>query len=131
QRFGRLDRLGSVGSTEAAILIRRNQIRTDDQIEKLEESGKVHDPIYGNALAATWNWLTEHAEGEGDEKWIDMGIAALEHHFPEDQELRRRLLRRLSAPAPEAPALLPAHLDLWVQTSPRPRPDPDIARFLH
>lgn len=130
QRFGRLDRLGTIGSTGAAILIRRNQIRTDEQLQGLEESGKVDDPIYGNALAATWNWLTEHAEEENGSKWIDMGIAGLEAYFPADRAARRQLLSRLSAPASAAPALLPAHLDLCAQTSPRPQPDPDIARFL-
>ncbi len=132
QRFGRLDRLGVAQNTEAAILIRPGQVRTPQQIDKLEESGKTDDPIYGNALAATWNWLVEQAEADEDDRlWIDMGIAGLEARFPTDTESRRQLLGRLSAPAPSAPALLPAHLDLWVQTSPRPRPDPDVARFLH
>lgn len=130
QRFGRLDRLGTAESNEATILIRRTQVRTEQQLEKLEESGRIDDPIYGNALAATWNWLIEHAE-EDDTLWIDMGIAGLETHFPTDRDARQQLLSRLSAPAPHAPALLPAHLDLWAQTSPRPQPDPDIARFLH
>lgn len=132
QRFGRLDRLGIAQRTEAAILIRPGQVKTPKQIDKLEESGTTDDRIYGNALAATWNWLLEHAESEeGGTRWIDMGIAGLEAHFPTDAAARKQLLGRLSAPAPEALALLPAHLDLWVQTSPRPRPDPDIARFLH
>src|SRR5690606_11904713 len=132
QRFGRLDRLGVAQHTQAAILIRPGQVKTPLQIDKLEESGKTDDPIYGNALAATWNWLMEHAEAdEGGTPWIDMGIAGLEAHFPKDTKARRQLLGRLSAPAPSAPALLPVHLDLWVQTSPRPHPDPDIARFLH
>lgn len=132
QRFGRLNRLGITERTEAVILIRPGQVSTVQQLKKLEESGKIQDPIYGNSLAATWNWLTEHAEAdEGGALWIDMGIAGLESHFPTDSEVRRRLLTQLSAPAPEAPALLPTHLDLWVQTSPRPRPYPDIARFLH
>lgn len=119
QRFGRLDRLGVGQQTEAVILIRKGQLKGDD-------------PIYGNALAATWNWLSEHAEvDDRGRRWIDMGIAGLEALLPADPSERRELLARLSAPAPNAPVLLPAHLDLWVQTSPRPRPDPDIARFLH
>lgn len=132
QRFGRLDRLGVAERTEAAILIRPGQARTPQQIEKLEEAGRADDPIYGNALAATWNWLLEHAEAdEAGARWIDMGIEGLESHFPTGAEARRHFLGRLSAPAPKAPAMLPAHLDLWVQTSPRPRPDPDITCFLH
>jgi CRISPR-associated endonuclease/helicase Cas3 len=40
-------------------------------------------------------------------------------------------LGKLIASAPPAPALLPAHLDCWVQTAPIPALDPDPALFLH
>ena len=33
--------------------------------------------------------------------------------------------------AADAPVMLPAHVDAWVQTSPIPAPDPDPAIFLH
>src|SRR5262249_34443867 len=46
------------------------------------------------------------------------------------------LLSRVSEPPPtmpttSAPVLLPALLEQWVQTSPVPHPDPDVAPFLH
>ncbi|MGH8639164.1 MAG: CRISPR-associated endonuclease Cas3'', partial [Burkholderiales bacterium] len=41
------------------------------------------------------------------------------------------LIRALSAPAPDAPVMLPSHVDCWAQTAPRPKPDPDITVFLH
>lgn len=106
QRFGRLDRLGRYRRAQGAILLRK---------------AKEPDPIYGKALLATWEWLWDRA---GERKSIDFGVSALD--------------RLLSGPQPPPPApvspsvhLLPAHLDAWVQTSPEPRPSPDVAPFLH
>ena len=41
------------------------------------------------------------------------------------------MLVPLCAPARSAPVMLPAHVETWVQTTPRPVPDPDVALFLH
>lgn len=115
QRFGRLDRLGQLGTTPAAIVARA----------ELSDPGKdaKSDPIYGSAMAATWAWLRENAvEGR-----LDMGVGALEpilpHPGPE--------MAALCAPSPQAPILFPAYLDLWVQTSPAPSPSPEVGTFLH
>src|SRR5690606_14473847 len=78
------------------------------------------DPVYGKALGATWRWLEEAASSAGGE--LDFGIRGLP--IPNDP-------RDLLAPRPSAPTLLPSHLDAWVQTSPRPTPDPDVALWLH
>ena len=116
QRFGRLDRLGKIRESPAAILVRESDV-ADDAV----------DPIYGKAVVETWRWLHE-AASDGT---VNFGIAAMdtlvEHLRKRDEDRFRRLL----FPSPDAPVLLPAHLDLLCQTSPRPTPEPDIALFLH
>ncbi len=104
QRFGRLDRTGLRGPTKAVIAMR------EDLLEEV-------DPIYGAAMAATWRWLQAHAP-------IDFGI----HGFsgPTATEASS-----LFPPAPNAPVLLPSHLDGWSQTAPIPEPDCDVAAWLH
>ena len=108
QRFGRLDRLGRFGKAGGAILLRR---------------GKGPDPIYGDDLSKSWEWLQKRAAENGGA--IDFGIKALQD-----------LIDATSDPPPRstprhAPILFPAHLDSLVQTSPAPRPSPDVAPFLH
>ncbi len=118
QRFGRLNRLGLPGDAPALIAVARSQL-------------KDPDPIYGDALKATWEFLQSRATAERSAKGketrrVDFGIHALTPLLPVGND-RLPLL----APAPDAPILLPAHLDLLCQTSPSPHPDPDIAPFLH
>jgi CRISPR-associated endonuclease/helicase Cas3 len=119
QRFGRLDRLGALdGDARGAIIARTDSLRSD--------------PIYGEALGATWRWLNAAARSamssSGTEGWggpaVDFGIRGLE--VPEDVASLG-----LIAPRPNAPVLLPSHLDAWVQTSPMPTPDPEVALWLH
>ncbi len=57
---------------------------------------------------------------------MDFGIAALEPLLPKGDHLVQ-----LNAPSPQAPVLLPAHLDLLAQTAPLPEPSPDVSVFLH
>jgi CRISPR-associated endonuclease/helicase Cas3 len=40
-------------------------------------------------------------------------------------------LEKMLPPEVEAPVLLPAHLDFWVQTRPVPDPDPEVSLWLH
>ena len=109
QRFGRLDRRGALeGRARATILIGSRDAQSSDD-----------DPVYGPALAATWGWLQQQS-GDGT---IDFGILAQRDQPPPTDDLR--------APSPSAPALLPAYLDLWIQTSPRPAVEPDVPIFLH
>jgi CRISPR-associated endonuclease/helicase Cas3 len=58
QRFGRLNRGGRAIEASAVILIDSRQVKEESQLD----NDKTLDPIYGNALSRTWNWLTEHAE---------------------------------------------------------------------
>ncbi|GAB4210757.1 MAG: hypothetical protein OHK0013_31780 [Sandaracinaceae bacterium] len=112
QRFGRLDRQGTRGQSEAVILARTDQV----------EAGK-RDPVYGEALGATWRWLKDRAaSGE-----LDFGIERLPAAVDDEGMPRVDLL----APRPDAPVLLPAHLDAWAQTSPVPDYDPDVSLWLH
>jgi CRISPR-associated endonuclease/helicase Cas3 len=110
QRFGRLDRLGRFGKAAGVILQRK---------------ARDTDPIYGDDLARTWDWLRARL-GLGDgEARLDFGIDAL-----------NGLIERSPEPPPAsagepAPVMFPAHLDAWTQTCPAPQPDPDVAPFLH
>lgn len=112
QRFGRLNRLGTFEVTDALILIRANDAK-----------GKEEDPIYGKALPETWKWLLSLG---GAAAVVDFGVRAMDAHLAAAPD--RQVLE---APAVDAPILLPAHLDLLCQTSPAPRPDVEIALFLH
>lgn len=110
QRFGRLDRLGLRGTSPACVVIQNEQIEP-----------KEPDPIYAEALPATWMWLNQVAK----EGVVDFGIEALKGTC-DGLDLSRLVMAQ-----PDAPVLLPAYLDRWVQTSPPPKPDPDPAVFLH
>ncbi len=110
QRFGRLDRLGNRGSTNAVIL----KPKRDEPLS-----------IYGESLNATWDWLTKRAVDSAGRKTIDFGAFTIGRLFGEQGDAS--LL-----PKPKrAPILFPTHLDTWVQTNPSPAPDPDVAPFLH
>lgn len=116
QRLGRLDRLGRLGVARCIVLARSDQVKED-----------AVDPIYGGALAATWGWLVAHAEAvDTEEEGVDLGIAGFPA-LPSDAAERSALFSAVV----RAPILLPAHLDAWVQTNPRPEPDPDVALWLH
>ena len=113
QRLGRLDRLGELGTTEGFFVIPK------------EISGKGKDkpdPIYGEALPKTCEWLTKHAENG----IINGGITWLQQKLPSAEKRQE-----LCAPSPQAPIMFPAYCDLWAQTGPEPSISPDPAIFLH
>lgn len=111
QRFGRLNRMGRPVAARAVIIARADQA-ADSQ----------DDPVYGTALAATWQWLNSQATDEV----VDFGIHALADRLPPTPELAS-----LGAPSDHAPVMLPAHLDCLAQTAPVPCPSPDVALYLH
>jgi CRISPR-associated endonuclease/helicase Cas3 len=132
QRFGRLFRLGLpvVIDREICALIALRDVSDPD---KPDEPPKP-DAIYGTTLRAHWGWLENRLaasarvilEGHATEEHsrsIDFGIAAFEAYLADDPPT--------AEPQARAVSLLPTHLDYLVQTSPRPKPDPDVALYLH
>ncbi len=118
QRFGRLDRLGALGETGVAA-----QGRVVISAPMMDE--KYGDPVYGEALTRTWAWL----EKSGD---LDFGICSADGAGTVQERLSREEDRDfLRQPARRAPVLLPSHLDLLVQTLPRPAVEPEISLYLH
>lgn len=114
QRFGRLDRLGRHGKSEACIML-RNRARASP------------DPVYGDLPQETWRWLKVHARRKHGDSWVDFGVKAL-------NAVIASITGDDVCPHPDpvhAPVLFPSHLDLWAQTHPRPHPDPEVAPFLH
>lgn len=111
QRFGRLDRAGDLSEqgTPAPGIVLASPADVSPNAKD--------DPVYGGALRATWEWLGS----VGD---TDFGTS----HLPKPDAEQ---LKTLQAPRRVAPALLPAHLDVWAQTSPAPDPSPDVALWLH
>lgn len=119
QRFGRLNRLGRFESASAVILIREADAKPG-----------AEDFVYGSALCQCWHLLEElaetHKSGQQERKVVDFGINALDRRLQELDDLSPYL-----APTMDAPLLLPSHLDLLCQTSPRPQVEPDIQFYLH
>ncbi len=107
QRFGRLDRLGALGRAPGVILCRTDQVGSKPPV----------DPVYGEALAATWDWLCAQES-------VDFGVDA-------QAALSTDTVDALRAPAPDAPVLLPSHVHVWMHTRPVPSADPDVSLWLH
>jgi len=117
QRFGRVNRNGRDLEAEAVILAAKA-----DLTRKARKDG---DPVYGTALAATWDWLQAEAEAALDGT-VDFGIEKLDARLAGLQDSTALFTQK-----PNAPVLCPAHLDLLLQTHPAPEPDLDIGLFLH
>ncbi len=115
QRFGRLNRTGRSIEARAVVLIRRYQAKLT--------KNDPGDPVYGKALARTWNWLNKIKNRKGE---VDFGVSQLDKCLPEADSIGE-----LNAPFVDAPVMLPAHVDCWAQTAPQPTPSPDVAPFLH
>lgn len=147
QRFGRLNRGGRLIDSRAIILIDEKNIKQENQLDE----AKPLDPIYGNALARTWNWLMSNGETVTIEaipaesrkrpkkntsavelRRIDFGIDAFSIILQQHGD-QGRIPANLLAPSAskDAPVMLPAYVDFWCQTSPRPTPDPEVSLFIH
>ncbi len=121
QRFGRLNRLGDVAvEAKAVILARKGDVPADEDLKE----DQPRDPVYGNALARTWNWLKSLSDHH-----VDMGIEALAPEVAKVEKAGK--MQSLLGPRRRAPLMLPAYLDLWSQTNPKPALEPEVALFLH
>ena len=109
QRFGRLNRRGRDIDAKGVIVIRADQ------------TGNSDDPIYGQALGATWNWLQE----KSNDTKLDFSVNSI------NELLKDVDMLSLLAPRADAPVMFPAYVDAWAQTSPIPLPNPDVSLFLH
>ncbi len=112
QRFGRLNRAGRPVPAEGVIIALSEDIRS-----------RANDPVYGDRIRRTWNALKALAK-HGP---VDFGSEALSQRLKETEQNPDDL----ASERPDAPVLMPAYLDLWSQTSPRPTADPDVGLFLH
>jgi CRISPR-associated endonuclease/helicase Cas3 len=118
QRFGRLNRAGRNIAPYAAIL--GSGAKAD-----------AKDPVYGEAIVNTWKYLTSNPDKPANKKQpaeVDLGLKTFEEHqdkYPINKP------GDLFSPKPDAPVLLPAHLDLLSQTAPIPTADPDVSLYLH
>jgi CRISPR-associated endonuclease/helicase Cas3 len=122
QRFGRLNRAGRSFVPYAAILAHREDVRP----------GKDGDPVYGQAAANTWAALQKLVQSRGDADAVDFG-ASRPNETPWIGEISSAQMESedLLAAKPDAPIMMPAYVDLWSQTSPRPAADPAVSLFLH
>ena len=112
QRFGRLNRAGRQIRSEGAVLARAGDI-----------AKKSDDPVYGDRIRLTWEALQRLAKVGP----VDFGPEALPKML-EDAGIDQS---GLAAKLPYAPVVMPAYLDIWSQTSPRPATDPEVGLFLH
>lgn len=122
QRFGRLNRLGARPDPAPALILHVSDADKDD-------------PVYGGAITASWQWLEKAAvkpakpKGRGQPAplpIVDFGIDALAARLREQAPDAACL-----SPRPQAPVLLPMHVDLFARTSPAPQPSPQPAPWLH
>lgn len=120
QRFGRLNRGGRNIVADAVILMSNSALNP-----------KKPDPIYKSAMPHTWRWLNEKSTPNGKVRTIDFGIDNFSAILAKNSD--GRIPEELLSPSASlnAPVMLPAYLDFWCQTAPRPKPDPDVALFLH
>lgn len=115
QRFGRLNRNGR-DITPQAVIVAVNE----------EVGVRSSDPVYGEAIAHAWTALDSSAtttgKGKNKQKVVDFGL----NNFPVAPIPPETLSDK-----PDAPVLMPAHLDLLSQTSPVPAADPEVGLYLH
>ncbi|MFG0261750.1 MAG: type I-U CRISPR-associated helicase/endonuclease Cas3, partial [Novipirellula sp. JB048] len=151
QRFGRLNRGGREIQARGQIVIRADQALSDEQLKKLKLPSDA-DPVYGCAIARTYQWL-EQLASRSENGTVDFGASEMDANWKRlsDDDVRRQAML---IGQPETSTLLPAHLDLLTQTyvhytasggmqangqpneppqlkAQTVQPDPDVGVFLH
>lgn len=120
QRFGRLNRMGRAADAAAMIVADASVVSTRAE----------PDPVYGTAIAATWQLLNDRAstigKGKSARSIVDFGVEAAEGWLPTGDDMTACL-----SAGEQAPILLPAFVERWSYTSPVPAADADVALFLH
>jgi len=117
QRFGRLNRLGTLPGGAFGCIVAP------------ASDAKKPDPIYGEGLTRTRDWLEPLFEKKAE---LDFALERDGESVPELWRLLGAEHRAaMTPPAPVCPMLLPSHLDALVQTSPKPLPEPAVEYFLH
>lgn len=117
QRFGRLRRSG-LRDPDAAVERPAAILALDSDLRK-----SVEDPIYGDRLRRTWEWMVSVAE----DSTLDFGITAMAGLMEE----RSAVVSGLATETADAPVVMPAYFDAWSRTSPIPKAEPEIGLFLH
>ncbi len=157
QRFGRLNRIAARDNAGAVIVVRADQAEpaNDDA-----DADPVYGHSLANTWKWLWMQAEDmpdtqaeipgSSNGQEDStrdkrnkktrgaaasapsaaKVVDFGVAGMDKRLA-DPKTRPENPASLNAPSVDAAVLLPAHLDMWCQTSPRPVPDPDPSSFLH
>jgi CRISPR-associated endonuclease/helicase Cas3 len=126
QRFGRLNRDGRSITSQAVIVLPEEQNIGEEKLNK----DVLADPIYGNAIPRTWRWMKSLAI-DGN---VDFGLNAMTEAVRMARDANEAATEEFDlmlSPRLNAPVLLPAYLDCWVQTNPAPAADPDVSLFLH
>jgi CRISPR-associated endonuclease/helicase Cas3 len=122
QRLGRLNRTGDCTRPPAKAIIAH-----DSSVDE-------HDPIYGPARAATWQYLVEMfdrfggATNAADQAGLDVSPSAL---IALQEDITPEQATVMSAPVPYVPVVHESTVDGWARTSPTPLPDQPIEAFLH
>lgn len=122
QRFGRLNRNGRDITVSAAILVTDAEIDLDTKTgKKKKKTEEYNDPVYGKKVKAAWTIISGSALNGN----IDFGI----NRFPIPSSSEQ--FQKAVSDKPDAPVLMPAHLELLSQTAPVPAADPEVALYLH
>lgn len=106
QRFGRLDRLGELGTSPAVIVRRASKDRDDS--------------VYGTTAADAWDWLVQRADERVSA--VDFGLSSMDDMLAANQTPPDRQV--------QAASLLPTHIQMLAQTGPFV-PQIDLTGWLH